>query len=206
MQAHADFLPLLRPFDLDVLDRSAAVAYGVWPDLRLAYFNAFWERFAAENDGQPEIARSWPLGRPISDALPEALRPNYLARFRACLAAQEPWQHVYECSSDLTRRWFHMTVYPLDQAGGLLFVHSLVVEEPIPAGDAHPPLEGLYRRSDGFVRQCAYCRRVERADQPESWDWAPKWVKRPPARTTHGICPVCDNYYLFEVQQGNSTT
>ncbi len=196
MQAHADFVPLLTPFDPEVLDRSAAVVYGAWPDLRLAYFNAGWEKFAAENDAQLEIANSWPLGRPISDALPEVLRPNYLARFHACLETREPWQHVYECSSDLTLRWFHMAVYPLVQSSGLLFVHSLVVEEPIPASNAQPPLDAHYRRVDGFIRQCSYCRRVERADRPEAWDWVPKWVKRPPPRTTHGICPVCDNYYL----------
>ncbi len=195
MQAHSDFLPALELFDLEVLDRSPSVAYGVWPDLRLAYFNTGWERFAAENDGQPEIARSWSLGRAISDALPEVLKPNYLARFQACLNTRTPWQHVYECSSDRTRRWFHMTVYPLLQGSGLLFVHSLVVEEPISAGESLSPLDALYRRGDGFIR---HCRRVERADQPQTWDWAPKWVKRPPPETTHGICPVCDKYYLSE--------
>jgi hypothetical protein len=91
-----------------------------------------------------------------------------------------------------------MNVYPLHQGSGLLFVHSLVVEEPIPAGESQPLLDAQYRRGDGFIRQCAYCRRVERADQPETWDWAPKWVKRPPSQTTHGICAVCDKYYLSE--------
>jgi len=47
----------LESHGLEALERSEDVLDAVDPDLRIAYFNPAWLRFAAENGGEPAISR-----------------------------------------------------------------------------------------------------------------------------------------------------
>lgn len=194
------FSVLLADFDLDDVSGEEAkncTTYGLWPDLRLAYANTAWSQFAAENGGEPAISTDWHLGRCVLDAIAEPLRPFFAKNYRRCLRESRPWEHTYECSSaDLYRR-FHMSVFPLRRAEGLLVVNSLRIES---AHDRNslPPLENRYRNGGGIITQCCHCRRVQRADNETIWDWVSEWVERFPQRTSHGICPACCGFYYSE--------
>jgi hypothetical protein len=196
MDCAPGFQELLGPFDPERLDQDGSTAFGLWPDLTLACFNAGWWRFVKENGGERQIAK-WKLGRNVLDGISGTLRAFYASALRECLSKGTPWEHAYECSSPEWYRQFHMTVTPLGQGEGLLVVHSLSIESPHDPLERRPhqPVESVYRDPRGFVRQCSNCRRVQRAVGEECWDWVPQWVRHCPAGTSHGLCPRCAGCY-----------
>ena len=192
----AKFESLLDGYPLADLERHDGPIYGLWQDLSLAYFNAAWDRFALQNGGDTEFLDRWSEGASILEAFPEKLRAFYKLSYEKCLATGEPWEHEYECSSPSVFRKFHQIVYPLKDAA-LIVVNSLVAEQP------HDPSQGetgnvdesLYRDEDGFVHQCAHCRRVQRQSDELTWDWVPDWVASIPPDSTHTFCPTCYGHY-----------
>lgn len=195
MQCDPNFLSLLVGFES--LEGEHETVFGLWPDLRLAYVNPAWFRFARENEGEPAISRDWTLGRCILDAVAEPLRPFFVGNYSRCLEINRPWEHVYECSSDEKYREFHMTVFPLERAQGLLVVNSLRIETT-PHREAKAAVQRDYRSDDGLILQCCHCRRVRRRTDPGGWDWVPEWVRQCPPKTSHGICEPCFAYYYSD--------
>ena len=191
-----DFATLLRDYQLADLEKHHGSIYGLWPDLRLAYVNPAWHRFAAENGGEPAISTRWKLGACILDAFSQDLGSYYRTAYNRCLELGEPWEHQYECSSKDRYRRFHQTVYPLGRSG-LLVVNSLVVELPHDPAERSPrgPDEPVYRDGYGLIHQCAHCRRVQNLRTAQRWDWVPAWVERIPSPTSHTFCPACFGYY-----------
>ena len=195
---------LLAPhFRLDALDRHPDTVFGLWPDARLAYFNEPWSAFAAANGGQPSVECAWGLGARYLDAIAEPLRPFYadlLARTPDPGTALHPVSHEYECSSATVFRKFRMQTYALADRAGFIVINSLVVEAP------HDPVVrppqaavlGRYLDGRGVLVQCAHCRRVQRGADTVSWDWVPEWAERSPPLTSHGVCPICFDYYYPE--------
>lgn len=196
---HCDpqFESLLKSFETESLESHHGAVLGLWSDFKLAYVNPAWFRFARENDGEPAITRRFGIGTFILDAIGDELRPFYEQALRRCSTREVPWEHEYECSSPYIYRRFHMTVYTLEKGRGLLEVHSAVMQRP------HDPLERppkdpslvLYYDEYGQVLQCAHCRRVRAIGDKERWDWVPEWVANPPAKTSHGLCYICADYY-----------
>lgn len=184
-------------FSRDTLEDHAGPIVGLRPDLRMAYFNRAWFAFARVNAGEPAISRDWPLGRSIMDAVPEDLKEFYRRRFEACLTTGLAWSHGYECSSADRFRLFHLRVYPLGPDRGLLVVHSHRREHPHAEGDRPPRAFSPSAHVDpnGFVHQCANCRRVENLGAAHRWDWVPTLVAAPYAHVSHTICPICLAFY-----------
>jgi hypothetical protein len=138
------------------------------------------------------------------DVIPAPLKRFFQDNYGSVLHFGEPWEHSYECSSPTTYRAFRMMVYPNPEADGLIVVNSLTLEHPHSAAQA--PGEGeefVYRNQHGLVTMCCQCRRTCRANRPDSWDWVPAFVARPPQSVTHGICEVCAHliYPEFSIQQ-----
>jgi hypothetical protein len=114
------------------------------------------------------------------------------------LAEQQPWEHSYECSSPECYREYHMQVLPLQAPPRLVVVNSLVVEK------AHerivrPPLTALYRTTGGVIGMCMHCRRTQRSDRSDVWDWVPAFLATPPDNVSHGLCSTCFRYYYPQV-------
>jgi hypothetical protein len=195
------FEPALKRFDSDELARHEGTIFGLDDELRLAYVNPAWDRFARENGGQPEIRRHWDLGTPILHAVPESLRPFYERLLDPTVVHDgkdfpRTRRHEYECSSGSVFRWFHMEVLPLGRGAGLLVINSPIIvrahgrdREP-----REPDLE-LFRDGHGIVRQCSHCRRVSRPRDDARWDWIPAWVEKAPPMTSHTLCPLCLDYH-----------
>ena len=192
------FLPLLEGFQLPGLQNDPGTIYGLWPDLRLAYMNPAWSRFAAENGGEPAISENWGLGADITRAIAEPLRPIFQDCYEQCLREDRPWVHIYECSSPAVYRAFQMKVFPLRRGEGILVINSLKVVAAMHRR-SEPPLEERFRAANGLILQCAHCRRVQRVDG--QWDWVADWVGWPAPRTSHGICDACVAYY-YTIRQG----
>lgn len=58
-----------------------------------------------------------------------------------------------------------------------------------------------YEAVDGFVHQCAHCRRIQRSDNSHEWDWLPELVRVPRSNISHGLCEPCYSYYYKEGRQ-----
>jgi hypothetical protein len=200
------FEEMMRPhFSKQELDAQPGAVFGLWSDYTLAYLNPAWQRFAAENEGQPEVASRWGLGAYFFDAIPHSLEPFYRELLEGAPEPGlelHPINHEYECSSPELYRVFHLLLYTLPKRQGYLFVNSLVVERPHDPDERppHAPHEQEYRNEDGMATQCSHCRRFQRPGDAEQWDWVPEWVKDNPPKTSHGICPICSDYYYAELE------
>lgn len=169
------FSALLAPYDLKNMHSSPHTIYGVWANdnLTMGYANSGWFDHAKFNGGTAPYFYK-PMGISLLASMPELLRPFFAENFRRVIREQRPWEHIYECSSPERYRLLHMIVFPLHRDGsssprtiplsphdGLLVIHSLRVERPhdrLPL----PPLDHLYRDTNGFLQQCVHCRRVLR--------------------------------------------
>ncbi len=168
--------------------------YLMWPDFMLAYVNLGWTQFAARNGGEPAISLNWPIGSCVLDAIPAVLKRFFAENFSKCLRERRPWEHHYECSSPELYRSFVMMTYPVGAGEGLLVVHSLA-RETLHTRCVCKPRDILYRDLQGFILQCAHCRRVKRCGAKPTWDWVREWVTTCPANTSHGLCEPCYGFY-----------
>jgi len=194
------FASLLRNFDLVALDQHDGSVIGVDEDLRIGFLNSGWFRFAAQNGGEPAISERWGLGASLWAAIPVPLHGFFRNLFTTAFEsdrvdALHPLLHDYECSSPEHYRRFTLSLYPLRENKGFLLVNSLRVETPWGAEAGFPPQgAAAYRAKDGMIRQCANCRRVKAAGE-EQWHYVAEWIRSSPTKTSHGLCPVCLDYY-----------
>jgi len=188
--------PLLLPFQPEVLDRIPASICAVDGDRRICYLNPAWLAFAVAN-GASGVPESCGLGKNVLFAVPPVLRPFHENMYAQARASGQPVEHEYKCSSSTHQRVFRMRIYPCS-SDALVVVHSLVHEKPHSQAPS-ACLEDMYRDARGMIAQCSNCRRVRRAGTGEGigsqWDWVPEYVARMPPRITHGICPVCLDFY-----------
>jgi hypothetical protein len=191
------FIEHLQNFDPITLNDDGNVVYGLNAELRLAYFNPAWHRFARENGGEALVEERYQPGTPVLDAIAGPLRDFYAEAYTRVLETGEVWQHDYECSSPEVYRVFHQTVYPLRHRQGLVVVNSLAVSSPmaLERRTATDPGQYSYHDARGLITQCSHCRRVQRADGVPHWDWVPTWVSDMPRETSHGLCPLCYDFY-----------
>lgn len=195
------FAPLLKGYAETAPEEHAGTVYGLWPDLRLAYFNPAWVAFVRDNGGPPGLASPASLGLPVMAAIPAPLHAFFAELYRSALAADRPPRHPvshrYECSSPERFREFVMILYPLGRHEGLLVVNSLVAETPHDPAlrPACLPDWQAYADANNVIHQCCHCRRIEHMGVAKRWDWVPDWVRQPPPETSHTICPVCFEHY-----------
>ncbi len=196
-----EFLNLLDDqYKLDDLENHPDSVYGIWPNFQLAYLNPAWFSFAEQNNGQPSIDDDWGLGKSVLDCVSGQLYRFYKSMFKQCLDSGTIFSHEYECSSDTIYRRFHQLVYPLDNRSGLIIVNSIIVEQAhVSSLRPTTVLDNKdYLDKNGFICQCAYCRRVKNFSLAERWDWIPAWVKSCPENTSHSYCPICFSHYFHK--------
>lgn len=192
---------LAARFDVAALERHAGAIFVVAPDWRLRYMNAAWQRFAAENDGEPGISTRFPRGSSLLDAFAsDRLRDYYSRHYAACRQRGKIWWHEYDCSSPDTPRRFQQLVYPLAD-GNLLVVNSrLIAPARRAAADALTATLASYRDARGLIHQCAHCRRVHVASEDDCWDWVPRWARHIPRSASHTFCPTCVGFFYPPLQ------
>ncbi len=178
---------------VEIIDKSAAVGYVLDSDLRFAFCNPAWDKFALEN-GAPQLAQGRSLGSDYFAVIPPVLRPFYSDILEQVRRTALVWQHVYECSSPEQFRKFRMRTH-LINCGWVLVTNTLVIERPH-ANPWHAESD-VYKRDDGFITMCAHCRCSRRVNNPAQWDFVPAHVRDSPVRlrVSHGLCPVCRAYF-----------
>ena len=177
------------------VDETDNVIYLLDADLQISYCNPAWDRFALENAGE-KVVRDLVVGTDLRAFLPDSLQRFYddvfaIARARRVLAFD------YECSSPDLFRLFRMQVKWLPQYGGFAVVNALRVERDhlATAAVAYTPERFVYADSQGIITMCCHCRKTQRQGVENTWDWVPEHLKRMPLTVSHGLCPVCADYF-----------
>jgi hypothetical protein len=144
------------------------------------------------NQGGAGALRDQVVSTNLLDSIPEDLKAFHAGLFAKARATGQPVNHDYECSSATMFRLYRMQIYPLDQ--GFAVINSLRLEHP---HDRTPlePNDAVYRAESGLIRVCANCRRTNRTSDPAAWDWVPAYVDHERETITHGVCPLCLEYY-----------
>lgn len=169
-----------------------SIIYVLDRDFRIRYCNAAWDRFALENRGA-HLARALQSGANVMTATAPPLRPFYARLFGAVLQTGEQMHCVYECSSDISFRRFHMLVSRKRVSSADLFlvvVNSLVEETVQPDSPVRYDPDSL-RDSNGFITMCSHCRRTQLPGEESRWAWLQDLVREMPDDVSHSICPVC---------------
>jgi hypothetical protein len=181
-----------------VLEKGHNVCCLLDDDLRIIHCNRAWDTFALANNGDRAVARKV-LRHNIMDFIPAELQDFYREVFEA--AARGVVEFDYECSSPETFRLFRMQVLR-NQPAGFALVNSLRVEQPIATLRAVDGPSSTYASKTGEIRMCSHCRRTERIDTPGAWDWVPAYLNSREVKITHGLCPVCQDYFYSKQKYG----
>jgi hypothetical protein len=192
MYGKPSILPRTAP--IAVLEGSPDTCFVLSELLSITYCNAAWDRFARENGGGPEVLASSIIPRNLLDFVNADLKKYYADLFAQARALGRPVSHDYECSSASVFRLYRMQIYPLERGQGFFVTNSLRVERPHDRV-ALKPDNAIYIHSDGLIRMCANCRRTSRAADPAAWDWVPAYVGPLEKRVSHGVCPMCLEFY-----------
>jgi PAS domain-containing protein len=196
MSGNPPLLPASAP--LLALDASPDACYVLSEQLVISYCNAAWNRFAREQGGNAAVLAENIVGRNLLEFIPADLRDFYQKLFAQARALSKAVGHDYECSSASVFRLYRLEAYPLRAGAGFVVENSLRIERP---HDRTPlqPENGIYTDSNGIITCCANCRRTRRAANHENWDWVPAYVESKQLNVSHGICPMCFEFYYRPV-------
>ncbi len=170
----------------------------------ILFVNPAWDRFARENGGEPGALGEAVLGtRWLDHVRGDEVRAHHGRLLERALAGQG-WSgvlHLGECNSPTEAR---LVVSRLERvlsgAGGepvgVAAVYTVLATRPL--AELHPPVEAeaaSYRRADGYVVQCACCRRVQSPAELARWDLVPALIAHRAGQVTHGLCELCARLY-----------
>jgi hypothetical protein len=192
MQGSSSSLPAAAP--LEALEESPHPGYVVSEQLDITYCNQAWDRRALEEGGEAAVLASNIVGRNLLDFVAPDLKSFYTEMFTRARALGQPVSHDYECSSATVFRLYRMQVFPLQPGAGFVVQNSLRVEHPHDR-IALQPSSALYKDDSGLIHTCANCRRTRRVTDPGIWDWVPAYVASKSMNISHGVCPMCLEFY-----------
>jgi hypothetical protein len=197
MEVIEPFLSHFRPKDLDEFDEDPSIIYGLTADLNLGLLNQAWFAAARAQGAPPDFFDRFGLGGSFLDGVAGLIQPFFDGHIRQSIETGEPWEFDYQCPMPHQFRMFRMHVLPLGTKDGCLVTNASIVEIPRPEDDeaAAEDILASYLGAEGFVIQCAHCRRTRRIDAPARWDWVPQLVWDSPAPVSHSICPPCYAYF-----------
>lgn len=186
--------PRFEELTRSTAEHSKEVIFIVDSELRISYCNPAWDEFALANGGEDVVAARV-LATDLMGVIPEPLRDFYSEVFQRCRQRYLAFDFDYECSSAQLYRLLHMNILPLKRSGGLAFVNSIRVEHIHGAERPASAAADIYLSAHGMITMCCHCRRTQRQDASDVWDWVPVFVQTRQWDVTHGICPVCRSYF-----------
>jgi hypothetical protein len=192
MPRNPTLLPEAAP--MDVLESLPDSCFVLSEALDIVFCNSAWDRFAQENGGATARA-ACVISKNLLDVIAPALRDFYRQLFAQARILGQPVDHDYECSSPAAFRLYRMRIYPLESSKGFVVLNSLRVQRPHDR-IASEPDDAAYIDSAGLIHMCANCRRTRRvADRDNAWDWVPAYLDGNRKNISHGVCPMCLEYY-----------
>lgn len=182
------FEQYLEGIALEELSHSDDVTYIIDQQFRLQAYNEAWVRFARDNEGE-KVLKRFILGTPILDGFCQEARLYYEYLYRKAMITSAQADHEFQCSSHSTYRRFHQTAYVLKNRQGLTITNRLIEEHPFP--EAPLPFSNRYLATNGYILECAHCRKVQNQRGEKTWDWVPYLIKHPVPNIAHTFCPTC---------------
>jgi hypothetical protein len=175
----------------------------LWPaclvrlDGCLDYCNPAWDAFARENGGDPGALGQSVIGMSWRSFIRGEEVATAVSRFMEYALRGHSTSFLCECNSAevgrvIMNRFEPVRARPGGRTVGVAAVYTLVRSCPI--GELHQPHaqgEELYRRGDGPVQMCAFCRRVKRRAGDGRWDFVPAFLDEPDLAVSHGYCGTC---------------
>ncbi|XOV91079.1 MAG: hypothetical protein ACFHWX_12800 [Bacteroidota bacterium] len=198
MRYASDFQERLTKFDFNTLEESVDTIYALNSNLEFIYFNPQYIKFAQENGFKGDILEKFPIGSSIGQVLKgDVLREFYLQNYQKSLSENVPWTFEYKCSTPSIFRAYQQRTYPIVESECIVILNSLIAERPIREvfTHDHEPNEEIYLQTNGLIYQCSNCRRTQQSKDSEKWDWVSKYIEKMSLKISHGICPLCFDYY-----------
>lgn len=170
----------------------------------IRFVNPAWDRFARENGGVPGALGSAVLGTTFLDhVVGDEVREHHAKILERALAGQG-WSGVVqlgECNSPtearlVASRFERVLSGSKEDPVGIAAVYTILTARPL--AEVHPTVEAeeaAYRGPNGLLVQCACCRRVQCAADPDRWDLLPRLIESPARMVTHGLCDLCVQLY-----------
>lgn len=175
------------------LSADANIVYAVDRSLAIVAFNAGYGGNDVGIDAAAFLKR-WGVGARVLDAMTPDLRPFYRQLFDRAFAG-EVIEHRYQCPLPDRYREFRMRLLPDPRRETVLVEHALALERDLPGLDLDDAaIRARYQR-DGVIVQCCHCRKTRRNVGEDVWDWVGALVAHPWPAVSHGLCPVCLDYY-----------
>jgi PAS domain-containing protein len=170
-----------------IFEQSPSSTCVINADHTIVYCNPAWDSFALQNNG--ELATSSHVeGQNLLDYIPSVLHPYYRKLIATTMEEQKVTGRDYTCHSEDAFRMYRLVLIPIPATKLLAMEHTQRIARPM---DLRPVDYLGYRDGTGHVvTMCAQCRRTK-GTQASQWDWVPEFVRNPPPRVSHGICPDC---------------
>jgi hypothetical protein len=179
---------------LAALESSPTVSYILDSQHRIIHCNPAWDRFAKSN-GAPDLTGDRVIGSDVFDATPDVLKKFYDDGFQTAID-RGIWEVSYECSSPDLFRKYRMRVHCLGRTVGFIVTNSLIYESH--HRRPRKPDTEKYVQANGLVTMCAHCRRSQRVDRPDQWDFVSHYLRLKGTAlltVSHSFCPICHAYY-----------
>ena len=169
-----------------------SVQYSIDRADRIGFINEAWLQFACQNAGG-HLNRAHVIGKPIWEFIEgEDLSQIYRLIFSAVRTKQQAAVFSFRCDSPVCRRYFELTVAPLQEDELMLSTHSICEVSRNPVSFLDPDA----RRGEKYLTICSWCLKARLPTQ--------EWVESEEAinqfdclgggvmpRLTHGICLEC---------------
>lgn len=168
---------------------------------RIQFLNEAWLQFACQNDGA-HLNRANVIGKPIWEFIEgEAVCELYGQVFKAVRVKQQAVGFKFRCDSPVCRRYFLLTVAPLQEEVLMLSTHPVREESRKPVTVLDPDVE----RGESFLKICSWC--LKACLSAKQWVELEKAITRfdllggrPVPHLTHGICPDCQTMVEDELK------
>jgi hypothetical protein len=170
----------------------------------IRFVNPAWDRFASENGGAPGALGAAVVGTAFLDHVAgHEVRAHHARLLERALAGQG-WSGVVqlgECNSPtearlIAARFERVLSGSVEKPVGIAAVYTILTARPL--AEAYRTMEAeeaAYRGPNGLLVQCACCRRVQFAADPDRWDLLPRLIESPAEMVTHGLCDLCVQLY-----------
>jgi hypothetical protein len=169
-----------------------SIQYSIDRADRIRFINEAWLQFGCKNAGE-HLNRAHVIGKSLWEFIEgEDVRHIYGLIFKAVRMKCQPAVFRFRCDSSVCRRYYLLTVSPLQEDELMLSTHPIreVSRDPIPLLD--PDAE----RGEPFLTICSWCNKarlptdewVELEDAIHRFDFL---GSRTVPLLTHGLCPKC---------------
>jgi hypothetical protein len=178
-----------------------SIQYSIDRADRIQFINEAWLQFACQNAGG-HLNRAHVIGKPLWGFIEgEDLSHAYGQIFKAVRTKQQAAVFKFRCDSAECRRYFQLTVSPLQDDELLLSTHPLRedLRDPVPL------LDPDVKRGEAFLAICSWCIKArlptnEWVELEDAINRLDLLARAAMPSLTHGICVDCQSTIEHELK------